>query len=102
MLLAGAGRKPGSVPALPPVVIIPLGRPLPDGSCDQLGIESTRATPARLPSRSRTGLAPGGVCHAPSVSGGAVRSYRAVSPLPDPFRDRPSLPCFTLLPAPPT
>jgi len=38
MLLARAGRKPGSVPAFPPVAVIPLGRPLPDGSCDQLGI----------------------------------------------------------------
>ena len=38
MPLARAGRKPGSVPALPPVVVIPLGRPLPDGSCDQLEI----------------------------------------------------------------
>src|SRR5688572_21386382 len=28
------------------------------------------------------GLAPGGVCRAPSVTGGAVRSYRTVSPLP--------------------
>src|SRR5450432_419057 len=82
MLLARAGRKPGSVPTLPPVVVIPLGRPLPDGSCDLLEIESTRATPARFPSRSRTGLASGGVCHAPSVTGGAVRFYRAVSHLP--------------------
>ena len=49
VLLARAGRKPGSVPALPPVVVIPLGRPLPDGSCDQLEIESTRATPAGCP-----------------------------------------------------
>ena len=29
------------------------------------------------------GLAPGGVCRAPAVTGGAVRSYRTVSPLPD-------------------
>ena len=42
MLLARAGRKPGSVPALPPVVVIPLGRPLPDGSCDLLEIEIQR------------------------------------------------------------
>ena len=49
VLLARAGRKPGSVPTLPPVVVIPLGRPLPDGSCDQLEIESTRATPAGCP-----------------------------------------------------
>ena len=85
-LLVRAVRKPGSVPALPPVAIIPLGRPLLDGSCDQLGIGSARATPAgppfRTASRSRTGLAPGGVCRAPLVTEGAVRSYRAVSPLP--------------------
>jgi len=83
-LLVRAVRKPGSVPALPPVAIIPLGRPLLDGSCDLLGIESTRATPARLPSRSQTGLAPGGVYLAPLVTEGAVRSYRTVSPLPAP------------------
>ena len=70
------------------VMVIPLGRPLPDGSCDQLEIESTRVTPARFPSRSRTGLAPGGVCRAPLVTEGAVRSYRAVSPLPGPSRSR--------------
>ena len=34
--------------------------------------------------RSRTGLAPGGVCRAPLVTEGAVRSYRTVSPLPAP------------------
>ncbi len=28
------------------------------------------------------GLAPGGVCPAPRVTAGAVRSYRTVSPLP--------------------
>jgi hypothetical protein len=87
----------GSVPALPPVAIIPLGRPLLGGSCDLLGIESARATPARLPSRSRTGLAPGGVCLAPLVTEGAVRSYRAVSPLPDALRRRRSIFCCTVL-----
>ena len=86
-LLVRAVRKPGSVPALPPVMIIPLGRPLLDGSCDLLGIESTRATPARLPSRSQTGLAPGGVCLCPLLAEGAVRSYRTVSPLPAPMQN---------------
>jgi hypothetical protein len=86
-LLVRAGRKPGSVPTLPPVVIIPLGRPLLVGSCDLLEIESTRATPAKFPSRSQTGLAPGGVYLAPLVSEGAVRSYRTVSPLPSPCGD---------------
>ena len=32
------------------------------------------------------GLAPHGVCRASTVTGGAVRSYRTVSPLPDPRR----------------
>src|SRR3569833_369252 len=32
------------------------------------------------------GLAPGGVCRAVLVTKSAVRSYRTVSPLPDPFR----------------
>ncbi len=36
----------------------------------------------RRPSISLFGLAPHGVYHAPSVSGGAVRSYRTLSPLP--------------------
>jgi len=34
------------------------------------------------------GLAPGVVCHAVSVAGPAVRSYRTFSPLPDPKRRR--------------
>src|SRR4051812_26918940 len=83
--LVRAVRKPGSVPTLPPVVIIPLVRPLLDGSCDLLGIESTRATSAKFPSRFQTGLAPGGVYLAPLVTEGAVRSYRTVSPLPAPM-----------------
>jgi hypothetical protein len=46
------GYKPGSVAGaryLAPVVVIPLGRPLPDGSCDRLGAGSARATPAGFP-----------------------------------------------------
>ncbi len=97
-LLVRAVRKPGSVPALPPVAIIPLGRPLLNGSCDLLGIESARATPAKLPSRSQTGLAPGGVCLAPLVTEGAVRSYRTVSA----SRRRRSILCCTFLRVPPT
>lgn len=34
------------------------------------------------------GLAPGGVCHAASVAGRAVRSYRTLSPLPGARRPR--------------
>ena len=65
--------------------VIPLGRLLPAGSSDRLGIGSARAAPAELPPRFRTGLAPGGVCRAPLVTEGAVRSYRTVSPLPAAF-----------------
>ena len=68
--------------ALPRGGVIPLRRPLPNGSSDRLEIGSARATPAGLPPRSRTGLAPSGVCRAPLVTEGAVRSYRTVSPLP--------------------
>jgi len=39
------------------------------------------------------GLAPHGVCRASAVAGGAVRSYRTVSPLPDPEAGRSSLCC---------
>src|SRR5215469_16663857 len=39
-----------------------------------------RAWPCGLPSL--LGLAPGGVCRAAAVTGGAVRSYRTLSPLP--------------------
>ena len=35
-----------------------------------------------LPAPSLFGFAPGGVCHAASVAGNAVRSYRTFSPLP--------------------
>ena len=63
---------------------IPLGRPLPGASCDRPerrrggppGIPRTRCLPLLL------GLAPGGVFPAAAVAGGAVRSYRTVSPLP--------------------
>ena len=37
-----------------------------------------------LPARSLFGLAPCGVCHAPTITGRAVRSYRTFSPLPRP------------------
>ena len=91
---AAAGRcqtacKPGSVPPRRPsglgaVMAIPLGRSLPSASCDRPerrrggppGIPRTRCLPLLL------GLAPGGVFPAAAVAGGAVRSYRTVSPLP--------------------
>ncbi len=69
---------------------IPLGRPSPGASCDRP--ERRRGDPPGVtnpgfgPSRRRLplllGLAPGGVFHAVAVAGGAVRSYRTVSPLP--------------------
>jgi hypothetical protein len=50
-----------------------------------------RTTDATIVSENRAGvvagllaLARGGVCRAPTVTGRAVRSYRTVSPLPDP------------------
>ena len=82
MLLAGPGRKPGSVLRVAAKGGHSSVRPLPGGSSDRLEIGSARATPAGLPPRSRTGLAPGGVCRAPLVTERAVRSYRTVSPLP--------------------
>ncbi len=83
-------RKPGSVPptAWPPRVgmAIPLGRPLPGASCDRP--ERRREGPPGIPGIAPRclplllGLAPGGVCRAAAVAGGAVRPYRTVSPLP--------------------
>ena len=67
---------------------IPLGRPLPDASCDRP--ERRRGGPPgiRRCLPLLLGLAPGGVFPAAAVTGGAVRSYRTVSPLP-PVRPRP-------------
>jgi hypothetical protein len=77
--------KPGSVPSLRAGMAIHLGRPLPSASRDRP--ERRRRRPARqswepgcLPLL--LGLAPGGVYPATAVAGGAVRSYRTISPLP--------------------
>ncbi len=65
---------------------IHLGRSLPNASRDRP--ERRRGRPARRRRRCRCrlplllGLAPGGVCPAAAVAGGAVRSYRTISPLP--------------------
>jgi len=56
---------------------IHLGRPLPGASRDLPG-----RRPESAPLPSLFGLAPGGVYHAAAVTGGAVRSYRTLSPLP--------------------
>ena len=52
----------------------------PDGGAETRPIETD------LPSL--LGLAPGGVCRAAPVAGGAVRSYRTLSPLPGPKAGR--------------
>ncbi len=70
---------------------IPLGRPLPSASCDrpERRREGPPGTSGSAPGGSSPGclplllgLAPGGVFPAAAVAGGAVRSYRTVSPLP--------------------
>jgi hypothetical protein len=75
---------------------IPLRRPSPSASCDRP--ERRRGGPPGAPDRSvrlplLLGLAPGGVFPAAAVAGGAVRSYRTVSPLPPARRtgDRPAV-----------
>ncbi len=82
--------KPGSVPARRRWMTIPLGRPLPDASRDRPGWRRGNAF-CRLPGLpSLFGLAPGGVCRATAVAGGAVRSCRTLSPLPA-FRGKPAV-----------
>ncbi|BEV44964.1 hypothetical protein CRBSH125_11470 [Afipia carboxidovorans] len=70
------------------VTAIPLGRGLLRASSNLPG-RRVRHDPAGLSSEdelsavpSLFGFAPGGVCHAASVAGDAVRSYRTFSPLP--------------------
>jgi len=73
---------------------IPLGRPLPDASRDLPGWRRRkRRLPRRFPGGrpSLCGLAPGGVCPAATVTGGAVRSYRTLSPLPLRLTPRPAV-----------
>ena len=61
--------------------IISLGPSLPTASCSRPGTVEPRLRGAGRPS-SLLGLAPGGVCHATTVTSRAVRSYRTLSPLP--------------------
>src|SRR5450432_484978 len=81
MPLAEAGRKPGSVPASPRGVSF-----LWTARCRTVLATDSRSNQRgsrwRIYPRSRTGLAPGGVCRALLVTEQAVRSYRTVSPLP--------------------
>ena len=63
--------------------IIPLDRPLLDGSRDQPGrLRPMTALPRGA--ASLFGLAPGGACHAVPVARPAVGSYPTLSPLPRP------------------
>ena len=78
--------KPGSVtPTKVDATIIPLDRPLLDGSRDLPGhLGPSTVLPSCEGAVSLFGLAPGGACHAVPVAGSAVRSYRTLSPLPEP------------------
>ena len=73
--------KGGAEPAISRVLsraAIPLGRTSPSASS---GLPGDHAGHVFVP---LFGLAPGGVCRATDVATGAVRSYRTLSPLPDP------------------
>ena len=82
--------KPGSVHAAAHIwrrwTVIHLGRPLPDASCNLPGRRREHAcqvpAEAGADTPSLFGFAPGGVYHAATVTGSAVRSYRTLSPLP--------------------
>jgi hypothetical protein len=76
-----ARNKPSSVRRRSDGRVISLGPPLLTASSSLPGIQMERAAPHPL-----FGLAPSGVYHATSVSGGPVRSYRTLSPLPVPPR----------------
>jgi hypothetical protein len=67
--------KPVSVPLR--AMVIPLGRPLLDGSSNLPESRTERAAPPLL-----FGLAPHGVCPAGRIASPAVRSCRTFSPLP--------------------
>jgi len=63
-------------------MVIHLGRPLPNASCDTPGRQRGNPLVAQSHWPSLLGLAPGGVYHAIPVTGNAVRSYHTLSPLP--------------------
>src|SRR6266699_6399074 len=67
------------------VTAIPLDRRLPGVSSNLPGRPIRTSIWGLLPVPPLFGLAPGGVCRAASVAGGAVRSCRTVSPLPRDF-----------------
>lgn len=76
---------------------IPLDRPSRAGSRDLPGpLKPATALPGSIladwpGAGSLFGLAPGGACHATSVTSGPVRSYRTLSPLPRPRPRRSAL-----------
>ena len=86
--------KPGSVPpAEADATIIPLDRPLLDGSRDLPGrlgpVKPCLAFPfENQGATSQFGLAPSGACRAVPVARSAVGSYPTLSPLPTPKRRR--------------
>src|SRR5262249_12004268 len=86
---AGEPRKPRSVSPASRVAVIPLGPALPPAASNLPGNgpptpEGGGAGRAARSSVPLFGLAPHGVCRASAVAGGAVRSYRTISPLPAP------------------
>jgi len=67
------------------VATIPLGPPSPATSMRPTRTAARKRAPTPPEGASRPslfGLAPGGACHAATVAGRAVRSYRTLSPLP--------------------
>ena len=90
VLINQTACKPGSV-RLPlaskmgSVTVIPLDRPLLDGSRDlpgRPGPASPASAPRSFGASSLFGLAPGGACHAVPVARSAVGSYPTLSPFP--------------------
>ena len=81
-----AGVAPGAT-------AIPLGRPSPGASSNQPERPGQRKGPVRIAPHASLlfGFAPGGACHAADVAADAVRSYRTLSPLPDPRALRPEI-----------
>ena len=63
-------------------MVIHLGRPLLNASCDTPGRRRENSPVAHSNWPSLLGLALGGVYHAALVTDSAVRSYRTLSPLP--------------------
>ena len=82
----GNAKRTGSRPVSRVLsgMVIHLGRASPRASCSLPGNTRGPRVAARKPRAPLFDLAPGGVCPATTVTGGAVRSYRTFSPLPAP------------------